>query len=455
MSNGEDGGPNAGIQPTAAPSGKAGEAVTSHDQVRGNLGAGASPAQQSPTTQRRPGYTAPFFASAAQPEIIRANQKDLYYLAQLSQQLEEVLRSALGTRWLQSWASEVGIASSLLYYTLTTLVGSQTLGEEYVDILQYSSKTRKIPNTLSRLSLILSHTLAPYLLARLYTAIKQRLIARRALRDLQIASRASTGPVHVSNESEPLFADDSSPPLPEAASTTVPLQPPVSSSSSFTARLPLLSLLNNIELPAFENLINEHVRAIHLAIFYLFGRYYHLAKRFFRIRYLSLQPRPTEAQQGAAGTKPPSYEVLGVLMVVQLSVRLISHIMERRRLQKEQTSTKEKAASISPVEEAARPIANIDGRSILDLTFDPEDPHPDDLGEAPDAHSINEYEDEDEVSQARRCTLCLSPRRDPAATECGHVFCYQCIVGWAREKPECPLCRQKVILSKILPLYGL
>lgn len=75
-----------------------------------------------------------------------------------------------GTRWLQTFSTEVGLASQVAYYSLTTLLGeltpsfrcvrhfeltlasiairlpgSQTLGEEYVDILQYSSRTRKIP----------------------------------------------------------------------------------------------------------------------------------------------------------------------------------------------------------------------------------------------------------------------------------------------------------------------
>lgn len=74
----------------------------------------------------------------------------------------------LGTRWLQGFIDEIGIASGLAYYGLTTLqgmamswimlsscaeivvhsirsTGSQTLGEEYVDILQYDARTQKIP----------------------------------------------------------------------------------------------------------------------------------------------------------------------------------------------------------------------------------------------------------------------------------------------------------------------
>jgi hypothetical protein len=55
-------------------------------------------------------------------------------------------------------------------------------------------------------------------------------------------------------------------------------------------------------------------------------------------------------------------------------------------------------------------------------------------------------------SQQRKCTLCLEEMRDPAATSCGHVFCWSCIGDWVREKPECPLCRREALVQHILPL---
>ena len=39
---------------------------------------------------------------------------------------------------------------------------------------------------------------------------------------------------------------------------------------------------------------------------------------------------------------------------------------------------------------------------------------------------------------SRNCTLCLEERTGSCATECGHLFCWNCIVGWGREKVTIP-----------------
>ena len=40
----------------------------------------------------------------------------------------------------------------------------------------------------------------------------------------------------------------------------------------------------------------------------------------------------------------------------------------------------------------------------------------------------------DTFRAGRHCTLCLEERTDSCSTECGHLFCWSCIVGWGTEK---------------------
>lgn len=80
---------------------------------------------------------------------VRANQKDLYYLSQLTDRIEDVARAWLGTqtrfsqltsgqrmitdcllvfagpRWLQHWSHELVQGSKFAYFGLTTLLGQQ------------------------------------------------------------------------------------------------------------------------------------------------------------------------------------------------------------------------------------------------------------------------------------------------------------------------------------------
>jgi peroxin-10 len=62
------------------------------------------------------------------------------------------------------------------------------------------------------------------------------------------------------------------------------------------------------------------------------------------------------------------------------------------------------------------------------------------------------------VSATRNsCGVCLNICETPAgaATRCGHVFCWKCILNWTvNVRPECPLCRAICAPQEVLALYN-
>jgi E3 ubiquitin-protein ligase Topors len=41
------------------------------------------------------------------------------------------------------------------------------------------------------------------------------------------------------------------------------------------------------------------------------------------------------------------------------------------------------------------------------------------------------------------CAICLDPPTNKSNPDCGHVFCFQCLVDWCKIKLECPTCKQR------------
>lgn len=74
-----------------------------------------------------------------------------------------------------------------------------------------------------------------------------------------------------------------------------------------------------------------------------------------------------------------------------------------------------------------RPISQV--MKAVNLDDAPVIPAEEDVGTVLDVAAIP-----DDLRQSRNCTLCLEERTDSCVTECGHLFCWNCIVGWGREK---------------------
>jgi len=231
---------------------------------------------------------------------------------------------------------------------------TQTLGEEYTDIWQYSSHERGVPPSVStRTILILSSLLPSYALGRW------------------------------------------------------------GHSATLNIRHPEIARWLRI-VPTAVDIATE----INLAIFYLKGTYYSLIKRLIGIQHISSIPQDPH-------TRPPSYSLLGIMIIVRLLHRLVQVYRSSRSVGSD--------GQQKLVSSASRDIF-IDNRpvsSLLDQKPDEDAAKPaeEDEGTALDVTAIPEA-----LRASRSCTLCLEERTDSCSTECGHLFCWNCIVGWGREK---------------------
>jgi peroxin-10 len=199
------------------------------------------------------------------------------------------------------------------------------------------------------------------------------------------------------------------------------------------SRLPLDSAFR--KLPTALEIVAE----VNLALFYIRGTYHELVKRLLGVQYVStsvlervgFKPRvQISSVPDDPNTRPPSYSLLGVLIGIRVLHRLVVYLRSQPRFAASSIKGKEAVPPNSqgetyiddqPVsallstalelEGAPAPRAEDDQRTWLDMAAVPS-----------------------AIRASRVCTLCLEERTATAATECGHLFCWNCIFGWGREK---------------------
>ncbi|OAL53434.1 hypothetical protein IQ07DRAFT_585357 [Pyrenochaeta sp. DS3sAY3a] len=370
---------------------------------------------------------------ATSPDIIRSHQKDAYFSGVLHEQLSTLLRKLYGARFAHTYLSESRVTGELLYLGLTTFVGNRTLGEEYTDIVQVESETSQLPALGRRAGYILAYILGPYALEKFLPKLRRRVRAKLEA-NLRVYTRQMMRAQQQAKES---------------------------GSSKHISR-PIGMRIQNYILQNLDTITSPSpIYALSLATFYFSGSYYHLSKRLWGLRYIFTRQVPDSDNRAG-------YEVLGVLLVLQMAVQGYLHLHSTVTTSASAVGgghpTSTSAIVGGGAEVSLDPNAYSANNALLFDTAGASFPStpPSDLQKwthTPAAEKPR-YELEDEETMGwigggnRKCTLCLEEMKDPSVTTCGHVFCWTCISDWAREKPECPLCRQSCLVQHVLPLRG-
>ena len=108
-----------------------------------------------------------FFPHAPGADVVRSVQRDGFALDDLRAQVARAAEVLIGPRLATRFEGLLGTLSDVLYYCVTTVAGTQTVGEEYGELVQLSTRTGRFPDLPRRLLSVAMHIGGPAVLALL------------------------------------------------------------------------------------------------------------------------------------------------------------------------------------------------------------------------------------------------------------------------------------------------
>ena len=79
-----------------------------------------------------------------------------------------------------------------------------------------------------------------------------------------------------------------------------------------------------------------------------------------------------------------------------------------------------------------------------------------------DSNEANESEEPEKKEKEKKenlpkpfeCMICMDTAHDAVVTQCGHIFCWECLCQWLERQQTCPICKSRVTEDSVIPVYN-